>query len=72
MIFRNKPMNTDFPAGFHTAYLGDEQQYVSERLADATLPPSVKKTIEDTARNLINDIRKNCTKKSGLDAFMAE
>lgn len=54
------------------AYRMDETQCIEERLQQAELSAETKEHIDKTARDLVIEVRKQRTTKSGLDAFLYE
>ena len=59
-------------ANLHDLYLGDEQALVSA-LADAADPgPAGRDKIRSTAAQLVQAVRRNTAKESGIDAFLQQ
>ena len=73
MLFA-KPLPKPGPlrAALRAAIRMDEARCVEERLAEASLPPELRDRIADTARGLVEELRRRHAGAGGLDAFMAE
>lgn len=71
MIFTQSPITRDrLRAAINTYYRIDESVYVDFLLKEAALPEEALQRIEQLARNLVIEIRKDRVHKSSLDAFL--
>ena len=63
--------NTSLEA-MNSYYLKDETEVVEEMLSHARLPESAQQRIQERARLLVQAVRKNQSKKSGIESFLQQ
>ena len=63
---------SDLRAAVRAAYRMDEEACLQERLRQAQLDAPARDRIEERARQLVVEVRKDRVKSSGIDAFMHE
>ncbi len=63
---------SDLRAAVRAAYRMDEETCLKERLRQAQLDAPARDRIEERARQLVVEVRKDRVKSSGIDAFMHE
>jgi len=63
---------SDLRAAVRAAYRMDEEACLKERLHQAQLDAPARDRIEERARQLVVEVRKDRVKSSGIDAFMHE
>jgi len=72
-IFSNaeRPYNATF-AGMNEYILKDEGEVVNELLAIAKLPEAAQVRVQQRAKQLVESVRKNQDKKTGIEAFLQQ
>src|SRR3990167_9069717 len=71
MIRNNENLKEKYHA-MNQAYLMDENQCINALLVQAALPEDLLFEVDNTAKQLVTEIREQRVKKSSLDAFLHE
>lgn len=73
MIFdKPLPKPSDLRQTVRNAYRMNETECVAQRLEQAAMPAEMRDRVEDYARRLVEKVRTERVKSSGIDAFMHE
>ena len=66
------PLESPLGSAINTLYLAEERECIAGLLPLARLEPEVRAQVHDRAVGLIDAVRRNRTRKGGLDAFLKQ